>query len=148
MRPDPSRALMGSGQALLMELAPDVRTPFGQHLATYAAAINIVLAQEFDRMVDRLHQENEAVAAILLDAAPLLADRELAARAVAAADGRQAANLRVSTFQAINDRLRSVLIEVHAAIEETPGDAAREMDDRIWAEYALSTQRRHVETFR
>jgi len=36
-------------------------------------------------------------------------------------------------------------VEVHAAIEETPGEEAREMEERIWEELRESTRRRHVE---
>lgn len=144
MRPDPPKVLLGVANALLLQLTPEVRTPFGQQMAGLAGMLNIAIAQEFDRIADRLHEENEAVAAILLDAEPLLPP-QLAARAQEAAQARHPANLRVSTLQQINDRLRALLIEVHAAIEQLPGQAARHMDERIWAEYALSTDRRHLE---
>jgi len=51
----------------------------------------------------------------------------------------------VSTLQGINDRLRAILVDVHAAIEETPGEGARAMEERIWEELRESTRRRHVE---
>jgi hypothetical protein len=104
-----------------------------------------LLAQEADRLVDRLHRENQAVATLLGDATPLLADEALRARAGEAAAHGDPADLRVSTLQALNDRLRAVLVDVHAAIEETPGPGAAAMDARIWSELVESTSRRHVE---
>jgi hypothetical protein len=145
MRPDPPNVLMGIANALLVQLAPEVRTPFGQWKAALAGLLAFLLAQEADRLVDRLHRENQAVATLLGDATPLLADEALRARAGEAAAHGDPADLRVSTLQALNDRLRTVLVDVHAAIEEMPGPGAAAMDARIWSELVESTSRRHVE---
>lgn len=145
MRPDAGRVLNGVAVALMTKVAPEIRTPFGQQLAGLSAVLLRVVATEFDRMADRLSVENGAVAAILSDAAAVLPDASLAVRAREAADAATAPDLRVSTLQAINDRLRAILVEVHAAIEETPGEEARAMEERIWEELRESTRRRHVE---
>jgi len=148
MRPDPPKVLMGVASALLAQLAPEVKTPFGQQMASLAGMLVFIFAQEADHIVDRLHRENQAVATLLGDAAPLLADEVLRARAREAAAHGDPADLRVSTLQALNDRLRTVLVDVHAAIEETPGPDAAAMDARIWSELVESTNRRHVEALR
>ena len=145
MRPDAGRVLNGVAVALMTRVAPEIRTPFGQQLAGLSAVLLRVVATEFDRIADRLSVENAAVAAILSDAAAVLPDASLAVRAREAADAATAPDLRVSTLQAINDRLRAILVEVHAAIEETPGEEARAMEERIWEELRESTRRRHVE---
>jgi hypothetical protein len=83
------------------------------------------------------------VAAILEAAMPLL-EPALAARVAEALYDRSPADLRISTLLAINDRLRTLLIDVHAAIEELDSPEARAMDERIWEELKESTRRRHV----
>jgi len=145
MRPDAGRVLNGVAVALMTRVAPEIRTPFGQQLAGLSAVLLRVVATEFDRIADRLSVENAAVAAILSDAAAVLPDASLNVRAREAANAATPPDLRVSTLQAINDRLRAILVEVHAAIEETPGEEARAMEERIWEELRESTRRRHVE---
>ena len=145
MRPDAGRVLNGVAVALMTRVAPEIRTPFGQQLAGLSAVLLRVVATEFDRIADRLSVENAAVAAILSDAAAVLPDASLAVRTRDAANAATPPDLRVSTLQAINDRLRAILVEVHAAIEETPGEEARAMEERIWEELRESARRRHVE---
>ena len=144
MRPDPSRVLMGLTTNLFVNLTPDVRTPFGQATAGMAGTLTLVLAQEADRLADRLYRETQAVAAIIEDALPLL-DADVAARAREALAGREAPDLRVSSLQAANDLVRGALIEVHAAVEGLDTPAARDLDARIWDELRESTRRRHIE---
>lgn len=145
MKPDAGRVLNGVAVSLMTKVAPEVRTPFGQQLAGLSAVLLRVVATEFDRMADRLSVENAGVAAILADAAGVVSDASLAERARAAAEESTPADLRVSTLQGINDRLRAILVEMHAAIEDTPGEEARAMEERIWEELRESTRRRHVE---
>lgn len=145
MKPDAGRVLNGVAVSLMTKVAPEVRTPFGQQLAGLSAVLLRVVATEFDRMADRLSVENAGVAAILADAAGVVSDASLAERARAAAEEGTPPDLRVSTLQGINDRLRAILVEVHAAIEDTPGEEARAMEERIWDELRESTRRRHVE---
>ncbi len=145
MKPDAGRVLNGVAVSLMTKVAPEVRTPFGQQLAGLSAVLLRVVATEFDRMADRLSVENAGVAAILADAAGVVSDASLAERARAAAEEGTPPDLRVSTLQGINDRLRAILVEVHAAIEDTPGEEARAMEERVWEELRESTRRRHVE---
>lgn len=121
-----------------------LRDPALQHNAYLTHSVLAVLAQDVDRLADRLHDENLAVAAILRDAIPLLPG-QLADQARSLIEADRSPSLRISVLQERNDRLRSALIDVHAAIEEIEGDAARALDERIWEEYRLSVRRRHVE---
>ncbi len=143
MRPDPGRVLMGLTAKLALAVAPDCRTPFGQTTAGHAAGLTMVLAQEVDRLPDRLYRETEAVAAMLTDALPLL-DATLAGRLRDVLANRTAPDLRISSLQAANDTVRAVLIDVHAAVEAQGSAEAREMNERIWDELRESTRRRHV----
>ena len=141
MRPDVPIVLGGIAQALLADLPNDIRSPFGKSVASMAGTVTLVIAQEVDRLVDRLVIENEATAAILSDACAVLSE-ELADRVRLAVRDRTPRDLRVSTVQAINDTLRALLIEVHAEVEAAGTPAANAMNERIWAELAESIRRR------
>jgi hypothetical protein len=130
--------------ALLADLPADIRTPFGQSTASMAGALAWIVAEEFDGMAHRLATENTAVAEILRDALPLLPD-ELRARIEATLTAVEPPDLRVSSFQAVNDGLRALLIEVHVVVEGDAGEAARSIEECIWAELDASTKRRHVQ---
>lgn len=142
MRPDAPRVMMGVA-AGIFELVPETRTPFGQAKAGMAGMLVMVMAQEADRLAYRLDLENHVVAEILKEAAPLL-PADLRARALEAA-AAVPADIRVSTLQSLNDRLRGLLIEVHAVVEESIDPEAPAMNVRIWDELRESTRRRHVE---
>jgi hypothetical protein len=53
-------------------------------------------------------------------------------------------DLRVSVLAAANARLRSALIELHAAVEGDDAPDARALETRIWEELRLSTERRQM----
>ncbi|MFN0095551.1 MAG: hypothetical protein ACKVVT_12360 [Dehalococcoidia bacterium] len=142
MRPHPEKVLGGVVAALSADLPPVISTPFGVATAGHATMLTLVIAHEVDRLADRLHRENEAVKAILRDAAPLLTPA--ARTAVHEAIAREAPDIRVSSLLAVNDAVRAALVDVHAAVEGIDSPEARTMDARIWEELKESTRRRHV----
>jgi hypothetical protein len=142
MRPDPEKVLMGVAAALSADLPPAITTPFGVATAGHATLLALVLAQEVDRLADRLHRETLAVKAILRDARPLL-DAHLKAE-VDAAVSLESPDLKVQSLQTVNDAVRRVLIPVHASVEARASAEARALDARILAELQESTRRRHV----
>jgi hypothetical protein len=144
MRPDAGRVLEAVACNLGELLLPEVSSPFGMQATGVCIALLTALGQEVDRLVDRLLVESMETAAILRDAAPLLRDGNLRRRAVAAAGQVTPVNYRVATVQALNDSLRGLLIEVHAAVEQTPGEAAEVMESRIWSELQRSTECRQL----
>lgn len=121
-----------------------LRDPYLQHNAFLSHTVLAALAQEVDGQAARLVDESTAIAAILRDAVPLLPDG-LSARVTAAIAPERPPSLLLSALQARNDRLRALLIDVHAAVESMPGPAAADLDARIWEEYRQSLRRRHVE---
>jgi hypothetical protein len=74
--------------------------------------------------------------------AAVLVDENRAVRALLGETGDDP-DLRVSALKAENDRLRSRLIDAHAAAEAA-GDTARQ--EAIWAELLASTERRKIST--
>lgn len=102
-----------------------------------------IAAQEWDRAAARLVEENGAVRALLAEAPAVLGEGELAGRLWDLSAGRDE-DLRVSALETANAALRAALIELHAAVEALPGEAARRLDAAIWAELRTSTERRQI----
>jgi hypothetical protein len=129
---------------LLINVAPDTNTPFGQQTVNLAGALALMASEEAERAADRLVTENRIVREVLADGLELAADARAAVEAALAT--AQAPDLLVSSLQAENDALRRGLIELHAAVEsnETPGAAA--FNERIWAELVESTRRRQFKS--
>jgi hypothetical protein len=103
----------------------------------------ISVGEELDRIAERRITENAALREIFRDAAPAVADAALRARLEEAARGAEA-GYRISQLDAGNDLLRGLLIELHAHVESTDGDAARRIEARIWRELVASTERRRL----
>jgi hypothetical protein len=102
-----------------------------------------VISEDLDRAVPRRVEENRAFRALFRDAAPQVADAALAARLTALA-AEDAQDLRLSALDADNDRLRAVLIELHAHVEAREDPAAKALDAAIWRELKASTDRRRL----
>ena len=138
MKPDPGVVLVAMAEAAA-GLAVDASTPWAQQVAGIMASLDVVLAQEIDRLPQRLLEENAAIIELLVAAGDAVGEHE-----------RAPADYRLSTLQAMNDQLRARLIDVHARVEAQAGASvagAAELNDHIWHELWLSTRRRHVETF-
>jgi hypothetical protein len=125
---------------------PDTPTPFGQQTLGIAAGLSMMLAQDIDRAPARLVDEHRATAAILRDAIAVIGDDALTARIEDALARDILADLHVSALQAEDDRVRELLVEVHARVEALNTAEALVLNERIWAELQESTRRRHLVT--
>jgi hypothetical protein len=148
MRPDVTRVLNGVAMSLATEVMAEVKTPNGQQTVGLAAGLLMIAAQEFDRAAARLVEENAAVLAILARAQSAMEDPGLQDRIARELGQIPGQDLRVSALQAENDRLRALLIDVHATVEATGTAEARALDQLIWEELQESTRRRHLVTIR
>lgn len=144
MRPDVPKVLNGIASTLATQVMPEVRTPFGQQNTGIASQLCFMIAQEFDRAAARLVEENSAILGIFERALPVLGEDPLRDQLQEALATLPATDLRVSALQAENDRLRSLLITLHAQVEQidTPEGAA--LNELIWDELRKSTRRRKV----
>jgi hypothetical protein len=147
VRPDPARVLEGVTFNLAAGLGPEVASAFGKSTVEHAAGLLMVLAEEVDRLADRLSRENAAVAALLGDASPLVS-HALQERVRDALANGEPPDIRVSTLRDLNDSFRGLLIDVHAEVEALHTPEASAMDERIWDELRESTRRRHLQVFR
>lgn len=143
MKPTIGRALEVCAAALMGDIAPNVAPSYRQASVFSAAVMLISVGEELDRIAERRIHENAALREIFASAASVVADAELRTRLSQAASS-QDSGLRISQLDADNDALRGLLVELHAHAEGLPGDAARELETRIWRELAASTERRRL----
>jgi hypothetical protein len=101
----------------------------------------MILSDQLDGAAANLSSENEALREIFGQAASRVGG-PLGERLSAVVQGEHE-DLRVHVLQAENDALRSLLIELHAWVEEAGADAA-DLENAIWAELRVSTERRNV----
>jgi hypothetical protein len=143
MVPSVATVLNGLARTMLMDLLPQNTHPYGGQTLQLGAALSMMCAQEFDRAADRLARENTALLRLFADAVPQVADAALRADLERAA-AQAGDSLLVSALHARNSVLRDLLIRLHAHAE-TLGEPARQLNDRIWAELAESTERRRLD---
>jgi hypothetical protein len=100
--------------------------------------------QEFERGAARRVEENEALRVLFRKAAPILKDNaNLAGRLAEGAAGNDESFL-ISELDRTNARLRALLLELHAHVEEVDTPEARQIEEAIWAELVASTERRRL----
>ncbi len=143
MRPDLPRALQGVAITMLTKIMPEVGTPFGQQEVGLAAQLAFWAAEEAERGADRLVTENRVTRQLLEDGLPLAGDSIGAVRDALATPA--APDFRLSSLQAENDGVRRGLIALQSVLEANDAPAARELNERIWAELAESTRRRRFQ---
>jgi hypothetical protein len=143
MTPDFDKVLTHLATTLLAEIAPLIPVDYAQKNAQLAAMLLSAGVEEWDRAVERRVDENRSIRALFLEALPVVADAALRRRLESA--GVEAESpLRVSALNAENDRLRSLLIDLHAHVEDLDSPASRRIEDAIWDELRRSTERRRL----
>ncbi len=106
------------------------------------ALMNVLLAQEVDRAADTLLWENAQLRALFADAA----DAPLGDFCVKLAEAATSidANARISTLEAGNAPLKTLLIELHILVETSPEDWAQEINRKILAFLKVSADARMI----
>jgi hypothetical protein len=143
VKPDPQRVLEQTAQQLATEIVAAVQPRYRQAGVGMLAALLIAVREEFDRAAARRVEENAALRALFAQAAGVVADAALAARLRDAAASRDE-SLLVPALEASNQRLRALLIALHAQVETLTTPDARALDAAIWRELAVSTERRKL----
>lgn len=144
MKPEVDRTLRLLAQSLMLELGPALGSDYASKSALLSALLLSSAAEEWDRAAERRVEENHALRELFRDAtARGVEDAALHRRLDAAARGSDA-SLRLSELERANAELRSLLVELHAHVEELATPAAREIESRIWNELRRSTERRRL----
>ena len=125
----------------MTQIGPEIRSGYAQSSALVAGMVLQAASEEWDRAAARRVEENDALRALFRDARSTGENAALAERLDEAAAGADT-DLHLSALDRSNDALRALLIELHAHVEELAGDAARDVESRIWSELRRSTERR------
>jgi hypothetical protein len=141
MKPDVDLMLQLIAASLMTEIAPKISDDYTQRNSMLTAMLLQNAAEEWDRAAARRVEENGALRRLFAEVAPEIGDPGLRAR-LEAASGEEEESLRISDLNRSNDRLRTLLIELHAHLEEIDSDTARRIEATIWQELRVSTERR------
>jgi hypothetical protein len=141
MRPQVSPILGTLAAHLIGEVAPQVSVDYLQKNTALVSMMLMIVSEEWDRAAERRVGENRELRRLLRESASVVAEPELRSR-LEYAGGEIEVSLILSELDRANDELRSLLIELHAHVEEQSGPEAREVEARIWRELRTSTHRR------
>ena len=141
MKPDVDVTLQIIAASLMTEIAPKISDDYTQRNSMLTVMLLQCAAEEWDRAAARRVEENRTMRQLFAEVAPEIGDRDLRDRPEAASAGEDE-SLRISDLNRSNDGLRSLLIELHAHVEEIETEAARRIEAAIWQELRGSTERR------
>lgn len=121
MRPTATEALRGLQAALMSDIAPEVRSAFGQDTLQTIQMLLETLAQEVDGAADDLRRDNETLAGILERAEDAVRrlDGELADDIATALGEAMENSLAISALEARCQRLRGLLERILVLCEDT-----------------------------
>jgi hypothetical protein len=136
MKPPVAPVAASLATRLGQEIAPKLEG-FNSGNAGMIGAMLQMISEEWDRAASRLVEENVAIRVILRHAAEVLGDPSFSA----AAAGNDS-DLRITSLDASNDKLRRFLTDAHAQVEECAGADARALEAAIWDELRASVARR------
>ena len=143
MKPDVDRVLQLLSEPLMFDLAPKLQDGYAQSTAQITAMLLTAATEEWDRGAQRRFDENAAIRALFREALGVVGRPALRSDLEASLKPSDA-NIRISALERENNELRRVLIQLHAHVEELEGEAARSLEDGIWAELLESTVRRKI----
>jgi hypothetical protein len=134
MKPDVSIAVRELAHRLRTDLLAEL-TGFRANVAAMGAAMLDMVADDWDGAAARLVRENRAFR--------LLVDRGVALHGGEPAGGDDE-DLRISALTRENDRLRGLITDLMARLEEEASTASAELLDAIWQELARTVAERRI----
>ncbi len=143
MRPSVDIYLDELRRALAQDFAPQLPTSFEQSALGRHAILLGAVTEEFDRAASRRIEENKALRGLFADAVKTIADSDLRLRLLAACQTEDL-SFKVRDLDESNCGLRNLLVELHEHVEQLAGEQARSLEQAIWRELALSTERRRT----
>ena len=143
MKPDPQRVLEQTALRLATDVLAALQPRYLQAGVGMLAGLLGAVREEFDRAAARRVEENAALRSLFARGAWVVTDAGLAVRLREASATRDE-SLLVPALDAGNQRLRALLIALHAHLETLATPAARELEQAIWQELARSTERRRL----
>lgn len=119
--------LEGVAEALRDQVAPHLTDAFAGDVVRIAQALVAIVGRSGDDAVVLRVAENARIRALLGEGGDLIGDEVLRVAAGSVDPG-----LRISELDAETGRLRLLLVDLHARLEERDGVAARALDQAIW----------------
>ena len=132
--------LHGVAATLRDRSAPAIEDSFAIEASRLAAMLITISANAVDDAAAARVWENAALRALFADAQPAFGGdlaRRLGEAALSADPG-----LKISELDRENARLRTILVELHAAVENADNDQACKLDARIWRLLRETEERR------
>lgn len=146
MAPENDHVLLNAIGTLTMAVAPEVTTAFGQGQLGLIAALMYFAAAEHDTAADTVARENREMRALFADAAKARTRLDDGLRGALAQAAESAdADIKISTLNATNSRLKALLIRLHEHLESRPEKEARALEDRLWRTLRASADSRALE---
>ena len=124
-------ALRGVADMLRTRIAPAIDDKFAGETARLADLLLVLNAGWVDDAAAIRVAENASIRALFADAGTEVADAALAACIAEAAVSRDP-GLKISDLDAESDRLRTLLAELHAHVEDIDSESARDFSARFW----------------
>jgi hypothetical protein len=143
MKPEVDVVLRSMMTKLLLEVAPAVSDAYVRSNVEAMGVLLAAAAEEFDRAAEVRVAENRSMREILRATTEHVPEGDLRSRLAIAAQEREA-SLRIGDLNAVNDRLRALLIEIQALVEGSDEEWAHQINRAIWAELRASTRRRAI----
>ncbi len=144
MRFDIQRLLGGLAPTVFSSILPALGRDYSAGSAGVIGLALAVAGQEIDRAAEVLVTANRELRAIFSQASEWVPAGPLATRLREEARSTEP-SLRLSVLGAANDRLNTVLIDLHAYAEEASGSAARRTERAILEHLAAAARRELVE---
>lgn len=132
MRLTIEQTLRGVADNLQAQVMPALTDSFAIGATRMAHDLIAIAANTYDDAAAIRVEENAKLRALCADAADKVSDRKLGAL-LADAGGSRDPGLRISELDAETGRLRTLLVALHACVEEQADEAAKAIDARIWA---------------
>lgn len=131
MKPGMDVMLGRFAERLMTEVAPALGAGYTASSLEVIATMMTVASKELDRAAQVRVEENRSLRGLFAHAATVVPDTALARRLQEAAR-EQDPDVLISTLDAANARLKSLLIELQETLEVSGEDWAGELDARIW----------------
>ena len=143
MKPSMAQLLMGTAASLGKDVIPLVAgNGFAVGQVSMAGLIMVLAAQEADRAADTLWRERAAIKELFGEAAQAPLPEGLVVRLHEAAHAPLGTQLQISMLESEVAPLKTLLIELHAALEDEDAPWARALETKVWSVLKLGADAR------
>jgi hypothetical protein len=145
MKPSFSQILLGAAGAIVTDIGQRLQTnPYAAGQASVIGLLMVFVAQEADRAADTLSLEMVAMRAFFAEAAQAPLPDGMRRRLHTMAEAPPPPNFTVTALQEAAAPMKSLLIEVHAALEDRPDEWARPLEAKVWDILRLGADHRQL----